>query len=105
MSDVRVHRSFGIVGLAFERTLEEQNAVRERIAVVPSALGQWSALVQAEQRAVWFDFHLVEQLRVRFVFDDDGDVAHGVAKPARNRGQGFSDELFELFAAHVPQLS
>src|SRR6185369_8342956 len=88
------------VGLALEGTLEEQDAIRERVSIIPATLGQGRSLVQPEKRPSGFDLHLLEQLSVGLVLDDNRDVDHRVAKASRNRRQRFSDELFEWFSAH-----
>src|SRR5262245_48414914 len=44
----RDDKIFLVVRLAFERALKKQNAVRQRVPVVPAALGERRALIQAQ---------------------------------------------------------
>src|SRR5207249_9057853 len=46
-----------VVGLALERTLEEEDAVRQRVSIVPSSLRQRHALIETEQRVGRLDLH------------------------------------------------
>src|SRR5262245_39496731 len=70
------------------------------MAVTPAALGQGSALVETEQGIAGLDFELLEDIRRRLVFDDDGDVLHLGAKAPRDPAQGLLDETGEVFAAN-----
>ena len=89
-----------VLGFALVRALEEQDAVGQRVAVLPAALGQRRPLVQAEERVGRLDLHLVEQIVGRLVLDDDGDVGHGVAKPARDGGERLGDVPLERLPGH-----
>src|SRR5665213_868578 len=85
---------------ALDRPLKQQDAIGQRVAVIPTACRKRRALVEAEERAVRSDAHGAEQPLARLVFDDDGAVGHGVAERLRNRCERVSDEAFELFALH-----
>src|SRR6185312_2536117 len=86
--------------LPFVRSLEDQDPIRQAVAVVPAAFRQRRARIEAEQRAGRTDAHLAQQLARRLVFDDDRDVLHRLAEPAGDRRERVSDEAFELFALH-----
>ena len=89
-----------IVGLALVRSLKQQDAIRQGIAVVPAALGQRGALVEPEQGIRRLNLHLAKQLAPRFVFDDDDEIRHGVAEAPRDAGERVGHEALELGAVH-----
>ena len=80
--------------------LVQDDAIGQRVAVVPRALGERRALVQAEERVGRLDLHLVQQFVGRLVFDDHGDVPQFVAEPRRNRANRLGHQLFEARARH-----
>src|SRR5439155_10037307 len=84
------HEVVVIVRVALERSLEEQNAIRQAVAVIPAPFGQRRAGIEPEQRARRFDLHLAQQVARRLVFDDDREVLHRLAKGARARGERVS---------------
>src|ERR1044071_4730118 len=92
-----------IIGLAvfLDNRLEQRDAIRERVAVAPRPFGQRRALIETVKRIGRLGLHLFEQLRARFVLDDDGDVRHLAAKAFRDERDRLSDELFEFFARHA----
>jgi len=51
------------------------------VAIAPAPLRQGSALIEAEERVLGTDLHLLQDVRRRLVLDDDGNVLHRVAKP------------------------
>src|SRR5262249_20143104 len=87
-----------VVAVFFDWFLQEGHAVRKRVAVTPGALCEGSALIQAVQGVGRLDFHLIEQLRTRFVFDDQRQVLHLAAEAPGNERDRFNDESLELFA-------
>ena len=84
-----------VLGFALVRALKEQDAVGQRIAVVPAAFGQRRALVQAEQRVGRLDLHLVEQLAPTVRLRRRWRCSHGVAEAARDAGERLSDAALE----------
>ena len=70
------------------------------VAVVPAALGERRALVEAEQRVGRLDLHLVEQVGRRLVLDDDRDVLEVSRKRAGIVSSASAHELAEPFAGH-----
>src|SRR5262249_4817778 len=89
-----------VPGLALMRALKEQDPVRQGIAVLPAAFGEWGSLIQTEQRVRRLDLEIAKELGRRLVLDDDGDVGHGAAESGRDGAEGVSDELFESSAFH-----
>ena len=87
--------------LPFERPLEEQDAIRKSVAVVPRAFGQRRPLVEPEEGVSGLDVHFFQYLIRRLVLDHDGEVCHGLAEPARNGGQRVGHEPLEAIARHV----
>ena len=79
----------------------DRDAIGQRIAVAPAALGQRRALIEAEQRVAGLHLDLLENVRRRLVFDDDGDVLHLGAKAPRDVAQGLFDETGEVLAGHI----
>src|SRR3954470_6798480 len=84
----------------FGGLLVDRNAIRQIVAEGPRPLGQRRAVVETEQRVTVLDFHLGEQFRRRFVFDDHCDVAHFLAKAPGNFLQRVFDESFKPLSSH-----
>ena len=58
VSPIATTRSSSVFRLALERPLKQQDAIGQRVAVVPPPLGQRRALVEAEQGVGRLDLHL-----------------------------------------------
>src|SRR5262245_26304403 len=86
---------------ALERPLKEQNAVGQRVAVLPPSLGQRRSLVEAKERIRRLDLHLPEEVARRLVLDADDEVAHRLAKPPGDAGERVSDERVEGASFHA----
>src|SRR5262245_50093321 len=93
-----------VLAVLFNGLLEERDAIGKLIAVLPRALGQRRALIQAIQRVGRFNLHLIEQLGARRVFDDERKVFDLATETLGDEGNCLNEQTFELGASHDSSL-
>lgn len=86
---------------AHQRFVKDENAVRQKAAVIESPLRKRHAVVVAEERAPVRQYtNRPQQRRCRRILDHDMNVAEAIEKGFRQRVELFLDQRFELSAVH-----